>query len=46
MEWGTLLKLKKPVYCLSESGKYWGRILSKHIVQDLNMRQYTLDPVV
>lgn len=41
-----MLKLKKPLYGLTESGDYLRRALDKHLVEDLGMSRCTLDAPV
>lgn len=44
LESDKILKFLNPVYALSESGDYWGRAFSKHLLKDTGMQSCVYDP--
>jgi hypothetical protein len=44
LEENKMLKLIRPLYGLADSGDYWGKTLSTHITEDLEMKKTIGDP--
>jgi hypothetical protein len=44
LEENKMLKLIRPLYGLADSGDYWGKTLSTHITEDLEMKNTIGDP--
>ena len=41
-----ILKLLKPLYGLADSGEYWGKTLSEHLLKDIGMKSTLRDEAV
>lgn len=43
IQYNVLLKLLKPFYRISQRGDYWARAFREHVIEDLELENYTSD---